>query len=109
VCTFEFIKPEETTWRDFTIMGDTGTGRNSPIGNDGAMQDFQTLFALQQDLKDPQFGSLIKWSSYIDTGTNASSNDTSVTDSSHKANRNANHGSKLGPFLLFLIMLNNVL
>ena len=109
VCTFEYIKPEETTWRDFTIMGDTGTGRNSPLGNDGALLDFQTLFALQQDLKDPKFDSMIKWSSYnLDLGSNSSSNESSTfTDSSSSpgASRNANHGSNLKSLLeVFLIV-----
>lgn len=49
--TFEFIKFEETSWRDFTIMGDTGTGMNSPFGNDGGAQAGPVLEALKQDLE----------------------------------------------------------
>ena len=48
--TFEFIKFEETSWRDFTIMGDNGSGMNSPLGNDGGAQAGPVLAALKQDL-----------------------------------------------------------
>ena len=48
--TFEFIKHEETSWRDFTVMGDTGTGIHSPFGNDGGTQSGPVLAAFQQDL-----------------------------------------------------------
>ena len=49
ISTFEFIKYEETSWRDFTNMG-KGTETNSPVGNDGGALDGPTLAALQADL-----------------------------------------------------------
>lgn len=102
MCTFEFIKPEETTWRDFTIMGDTGTGRNSPLGSDGAVQDGITLFALRQDLKDPKFDSIIMWSS--DNISDGNSNET-VTISPRTPIQQANSGYKQTPLLVgFFIM-----
>ena len=61
ICTFEFTKFEETTWRDFTNMGDTGTGINSPFGNDGGSQDLPVLEAFRSDLQSPQIDSLIIW------------------------------------------------
>ena len=48
--TFEFIKHEEDTWRDFTNMGDTRTGINSPFGNDGGSQAGPVLAAFRADL-----------------------------------------------------------
>jgi hypothetical protein len=59
VSTFEFTKFEETTWRDFTNMGDTGTGINSPFGNDAGPSDGPVLEALKRDLS--VFGKRIQW------------------------------------------------
>ncbi|KAI8913390.1 glycoside hydrolase superfamily, partial [Gorgonomyces haynaldii] len=59
VSTFEFIKFEETTWRDFTNMGGT-LNRSSPFGNDGAPKDGEVLKALQQDLNG-SYGQLLIW------------------------------------------------
>ena len=102
VSTFEFIKPEETTWRDFTIMGDTGTGRDSPIGNDGAAQDGTTLFALQQDLRDPKSDSMIMWSSLKLSNIEPSKNSTETV--SVPPNQQASSGSRL-----FVNILTNAL
>ncbi|KAJ2996258.1 hypothetical protein HDV02_006655 [Globomyces sp. JEL0801] len=61
---FEFIKYEENTWRDFTILGDTGTGIHSNYGNDGGPQDLVTLKTFQDDLKNG-LGDLLLWSKTV--------------------------------------------
>ena len=60
ISTFEFTKFEETTWRDFTNMGDTGTGINSPFGNDSGYMNGPVLNALREDLD--LVSSRIQWS-----------------------------------------------
>jgi hypothetical protein len=67
VCTFEFTKFEETTWRDFASMGDTGTGINSPFGNDAGAMDGPVLNALKQDLASLE--SRIIWASPTPPGS----------------------------------------
>lgn len=62
VSTFEFTKFEESTWRDFTNMGDTGTGINSPFGNDAGPSDGPVLEALKSDLV--ELRSRINWATY---------------------------------------------
>jgi hypothetical protein len=66
ISTFEFVKNEETTWRDFTNMGDTGTGINSPFGNDAGAQDGPVLEAFRRDLMSPEIDRLIIWSNYTE-------------------------------------------
>jgi hypothetical protein len=56
---FEFIKFEETTWRDFTSLG-MGTALNSPFGNDGGVKDGPVLKAFQDDMATDR-GKLIIW------------------------------------------------
>ena len=56
---FEFIKFEETTWRDFTSLG-KGTNLTSPFGNDGGDLDRSTLAAFQAEMAG-DMGKLIKW------------------------------------------------
>ncbi|KAI8914460.1 glycoside hydrolase superfamily [Gorgonomyces haynaldii] len=64
VSTFEFIKYEESTWRDFTNTG-KGTDRASPLGKDGGDLDNLVLKAFQDDFNGP-LGNLVAWSKQAD-------------------------------------------
>ncbi|KAI8907792.1 glycoside hydrolase superfamily [Gorgonomyces haynaldii] len=59
--TFEFIKYEETTWRDFTNAG-KGTNNSSPLGNDGGDKDNLVLKAFQDDFNGQLGNTLVSWS-----------------------------------------------
>lgn len=63
--TFEFIKYEETSFRDFTNMGDARTGINSPFGNDGGSQGGPIKDALMADLESPEIKPLIIWANNV--------------------------------------------
>lgn len=65
---FEFIKFEETTWRDFSSLGG-GTNITSPFGNDGSALDSSTLAALQSDLRSQEVDQLIQWGNKISAGS----------------------------------------
>jgi hypothetical protein len=58
---FEFIKFEETTWRDFTTLG-KGTDEQSPFGKDGGDLDGGVLELFRNDMLSDR-GSLILWGS----------------------------------------------
>ncbi|KAJ2988263.1 hypothetical protein HDV02_005671, partial [Globomyces sp. JEL0801] len=47
---FEYIKPEETSFRDFTMMG-PAVKLDSPVGDDGGAKNGVQLMALQSDLR----------------------------------------------------------
>ena len=86
VSTFEFIKFEEETWRDFTSMGDNGSGMNSPLGNDGGPRAGPVLEALKADMADPIINRQIRWAQSV----SKASNGTLVNHQSGKTNsRNA--------------------
>jgi hypothetical protein len=57
---FEFIKFEEATWRDFTVLGGD-VDVTSPLGNDGTAKDGLVLQAFQKDIANNLSG-LIIWS-----------------------------------------------
>lgn len=57
--TFEFIKFEELTWRDFTCMGSIDPNMSDPV-----------LDALKKDLSTPEVQSMIEWGQIV-TRTNA--------------------------------------
>ncbi|KAJ3259119.1 hypothetical protein HK103_003006 [Boothiomyces macroporosus] len=59
ICFFEYIKYEETTWRDFTTLGQ-GTNIQSPFGNDGGAKDDLVLEAFKQDMSGP-LGKKVVW------------------------------------------------
>ena len=59
ISTFEFIKYEETSWRDFTNMG-PAVDINSPVGNDGGALDGLVLAAFQADFTGP-LENLVIW------------------------------------------------
>jgi len=93
--TFEFSKPEETAFRDFTIMGDTGTGVNSPAGNDCGVQDGPTLAALQSDLRSSRIDSMIIWANYTGEGNpmNAGKDGSSTGGNSNSGGQSSNGGN----------------
>jgi hypothetical protein len=59
IAFFEFVKYEETSWRDFTMLG-KGTNISSVFGNDAGDMDGLVLDALKSDLRG-DLGNLIKW------------------------------------------------
>jgi hypothetical protein len=73
--TFEFIKHEETTWRDFSNNGG-GTSTTSPFGGDGAEKDGEVLKAFTEDLNGP-YKDMILWANA--TADAAGRNDARVT------------------------------
>ncbi len=73
VSTFEFIKYEETTWRDFTNMG-KATEITSNLGNDGGALDGKTLEYFQEDFKGP-LSQFVIWGKGVElTGTPVAKN-----------------------------------
>jgi hypothetical protein len=56
---FEFVKYEETSWRDFTMLG-KGTEMNSIFGNDAGDMNGPVLEAFRADMRG-ELGNLIKW------------------------------------------------
>ena len=58
---FEFVKFEEESWRDFTVLGD-GTGQHSPIRFDGA--DNNVLVEFRKDLMG-ESDKLILWGNQV--------------------------------------------
>ena len=102
ICTFEFIKFEETTWRDFTNMGDTRTGINSPFGNDGGSQAGPVLAAFRDDLQSPQIESVLIWSNQTKLELRPSSDGKDKT----KNHAQSYSFSLVGIFLLFLFTLS---
>ena len=97
--TFEFIKFEEASWRDFTIMG--GYGLSSPLGNDGDARNGLVLKALQTDLAGGM-GNLIIWANQTvrvkvttDTTANSTTTDTATTTAKKNSARSCSRISIL--------------
>lgn len=95
VSTFEFTKFEESTWRDFTNMGDTGTGINSPFGNDAGPSNGPVLEALKQDLANVETN--IQW---------ATVSRPSELPRPTTVKQSVNSGIRHSYFLLLLILAN---
>jgi hypothetical protein len=76
---FEFVKYEETSWRDFTILG-KGTEINSIFGNDAGDLNGPVLEAFRNDIRG-DIGNLIKWGSAKATTTTAAPAPTKSSDS----------------------------
>ncbi|KAJ3270017.1 hypothetical protein HDV01_000728 [Terramyces sp. JEL0728] len=67
ICFFEYIKYEETTWRDFTTLGQ-GTNIQSPFGNDGGAKDYMVLDAFKKDMAGP-LGEKVVWAKDMNINT----------------------------------------
>ncbi|KAI8907794.1 glycoside hydrolase superfamily [Gorgonomyces haynaldii] len=78
ISTFEFIKHEETSWRDFTNMG-KGTNITSQFGGDGGDMDNLVLKAFQDDFNGP-LAKFVIWSNAT-TGSNNGNNGNNPTNS----------------------------
>jgi hypothetical protein len=90
VCTFEFSKHEETTFRDFTNFGDTGTGAQSVFGNDCGPLDGPILAAFQEDIRTSEIDGLILWA-------NSSSAASQNTGNTTVNGTNATNGNSSSP------------
>jgi hypothetical protein len=108
VCSFEFIKSEEDTWRDFTMFGAPGPKYQAGFGADNAV----VVRAFSQFVSG--LGSAIKWSTYekavivpganttggptTPSGTSPSGTQASSTVSTSPTKTSGGSGSRMNPF-----------
>jgi hypothetical protein len=96
VSTFEFIKFEETTWRDFTILGNPVIDADSPRGRSERAHVDDVLNAFRSDLTQNKLSDLIIWANDGNPNTDS--------PTGKPSNNNAGSVSAIGGLFAFFLL-----